>query len=406
MPTNVLKHFRQWRTRIDLQPFVDPHWFLAAAVGLLGIINVLPAILTRAKIDLSFNRTITSFAADMTLGVLGSLPEAAAGAMLMVMSVGLMWRSRFAWAISILMTLAILLRRLIHHSYVGPMVIFIGILLLALVVMRRSFNHSSLAAESSFSVLSLLSLLGFAVFGTYLLGQDFAPPVTDLLTALYFSIATLSTVGYGDIIPKTAEARVFVMSVIVIGVTIFAASLSTVVVPLVNKRMRRTESGSETMSREKHTIIIGDTALAQSTARAIIARGLPVTIISTQPVTATNFTDADGGLDVVVGDPTDVRVLARAGVGSALSLMALLDDDAVNAFVILAAREVGTAAKTTVSVRIAGNIGRVRLTRPDLIISPELFSSQILAMVANGELIESSTLVDQLLNRVHETPSD
>ena len=400
--TNALMRLRHWQTRVDLQPSVHTRWFLAAAVGLLGLINVLPAALTRAGIDLSFSGTVTSLAEDMTLGVMGSLPETAAGAMLLAMSIGLVWRSRFAWAMTVLMTLAILLRRLIHHPHVGPLVVFIGLLLFALVVMRRSFDRSSLAAESSFAVLSLLSLLGFAVFGTYLLGQDFAPPVTDLLTALYFSVATLSTVGYGDIIPKTPEARVFVMSVIVIGVTIFAASLSTVVVPLVNKRLRRTESGGETMSREKHTIVVGDTTLAQNTARAIRARGLPVTVISAQPVSATDVADAD--LDVVVGDPTDVRVLARAGVGSALSLMALLDDDAENAFVILAAREVGTAAKTTVSVRTADNIGRVRLARPDVIISPELFSSEILAMVVNGEPIDNSTLVDRLLNQVGEAP--
>ena len=156
------------------------------------------------------------------------------------------------------------------------------------------------------------------------------------------------------------------------------------------------------MSREKHTIIVGDTTLARSTARAIRAKGLPVTVISAQPMTATDVADAD--LDVVVGDPTDIRVLARAGVGSALSLMALLDDDAENAFVILAAREVGTAAKTTVSVQTADNIGRVRLARPDVIISPELFSSEILAMVVNGEPIDNSTLVDRLLNQTGEPP--
>ena len=406
MFARALIGLRRWWTGGDLQPSVHARWSLAAAVGLLGLINVMPAVLTRVAIVLPFSHAFTSLAEDMTLGVMGSLPETAAGAMLLGMSVGLLWRSRFAWAMTVLMTLAILLRRLIHHPHLGPLVIFIGLLLFALVAMRRIFDRSSLAAESSFAVVSLLSLLGFAVFGTYLLGQDFAPPVTDLLTALYFSVATLSTVGYGDIIPKTPEARVFVMSVIVIGVTIFAASLSTVVVPLVNKRLRRTESEGDTMSRKKHTIVVGDTMLARSTVKAIRSRGLPVTIISVQPPAALDAADDDAGVDVVVGDPTDVRILARAGVRSALSLMALLDDDAENAFVILAAREVSTEAKMTVSVRTADNIGRVRLARPDVIISPELFTSEILAMVANGETIDHSTLLDRLLNKVNHAPEN
>ena len=341
----------------------------------------------------------TDLAEDLSVGTIGSLPETAAGAVLLAMSIGLVWRSRFAWAMTLLMSAAILLRRLIHHHHVDILVLFIGLLMLALMFLRRNFDRSTLAAESSFAVLSLLSLLAFAVFGTFVLGQDFSPPVTDLLTATYFSVATLSTVGYGDIVPKSAEARAFVMSVIVIGVSIFAASLSTVVVPLVNKRLRRNTSGDLSMIREKHTIVVGDTPLARSTVRALRSRGLRVTVVSKEDVSPIEPFDAAEALDVVVGDPTDKSVLARAGIASAMALMALLDEDSENAFVVLAAREAGTDAKTTVSVRAADNVARVRLARPDVIISPELFSSEILAMVVNGETIDPSTLMDTILNR-------
>ena len=41
------------------------------------------------------------------------------------------------------------------------------------------------------------------------LGDEFTPPVHDLATAVYFSIVSMSTVGYGDIVPHAPTARLF-----------------------------------------------------------------------------------------------------------------------------------------------------------------------------------------------------
>jgi voltage-gated potassium channel len=50
------------------------------------------------------------------------------------------------------------------------------------------------------------------------LGDEFTPPVHDLATAVYFSIVSMSTVGYGDIVPHAPTARLFTASVIVADV--------------------------------------------------------------------------------------------------------------------------------------------------------------------------------------------
>jgi voltage-gated potassium channel len=39
-------------------------------------------------------------------------------------------------------------------------------------------------------------------------------------------VPAMSTVGYGDIVPVATEARLFAISVIVLGVAVFAASLT------------------------------------------------------------------------------------------------------------------------------------------------------------------------------------
>ena len=83
----------------------------------------------------------------------------------------------------------------------------------------------------------MLSLL-IAVFGTLYLGE-FNPPVHDAGTALYFSIVSMSTVGYGDITPHSGAARLFTASIIILGITVFATSVSAIAGPVIGGNLKR-----------------------------------------------------------------------------------------------------------------------------------------------------------------------
>jgi voltage-gated potassium channel len=75
------------------------------------------------------------------------------------------------------------------------------------------------AAFSSPNVLALMSvnvvLISLAATFYWLVeGWSF-------LNALYFSVITISTVGYGDLTPVTFEGKIFTIGFIVIGIGIF-----------------------------------------------------------------------------------------------------------------------------------------------------------------------------------------
>ncbi len=50
----------------------------------------------------------------------------------------------------------------------------------------------------------------------------------SVLDAAYFSVITMSTVGYGDVAPTTASGKVFTMVFTVAGIGIFVATITTV----------------------------------------------------------------------------------------------------------------------------------------------------------------------------------
>lgn len=62
------------------------------------------------------------------------------------------------------------------------------------------------------------------------------------IDAFYFSVITVSTVGYGDISPTTTAGKLFTMVYVVVGIGVFVALVSTTAHHIVEAKR---SSGSE-----------------------------------------------------------------------------------------------------------------------------------------------------------------
>ena len=146
------------------------------------------------------------------------------------------------------------------------------------------------------------------------------------------------------------------------------------------------------MKRVNHFIIIGSGPLARNTARELLSRDKSVVMIVDDE--AAGYGDAE----IVVGDATDLDVLRRAGAETANSILALSEDDAENAFVILALRELHTDAKKVAAVSSRKNLERVRRVQPDMILAPNVFGGEVLAMALTEEKLDGDTLFKRFLD--------
>jgi voltage-gated potassium channel len=70
----------------------------------------------------------------------------------------------------------------------------------------------------------------------YLAESGVNPQLTDPLDALWWGVTTLTTVGYGDVIPVTDEGRVAAAGLMLIGITLFAAITGTITSALIASR--------------------------------------------------------------------------------------------------------------------------------------------------------------------------
>jgi voltage-gated potassium channel len=240
-------------------------------------------------------------------------------------------------------------------------------------------------------------LLMYATFGSYYLGADFKPQIGDLVTALYFAMVTMSTVGYGDITPQTAEAKLFTVSVIVLGVAVFATSLTAVIAPMVSRSVQRivNRKGSG-MKRENHFVVIGNTSLALNTWHELVRRGRRVTRMLREAPDEGELK----GVDFVIGDPSSIDTLREAGAHQAEAVLAMLADDSENAFVVLAVKELDGSARTVAAVNDARHLSRVKLVQPDVVIAPQVLGGELLAMLLSGEQVTPDFVMQRVFQQV------
>ncbi len=382
-PTQRARHRnRQWLAKLAGDLWY-PHWPLSAALlGLAGY-NFLQSF---PRIDWTHLAGHLGMVIDF-LQVLLSL-------VLAISAIGMLFRMRTAWLTAILATLAGIAFHFVHRSVAMPVdwLVFDALAFLALVSTGKHFAHKSAFSATLFAAASLALLLTYSTVGALFLGDGYAPKIHHFLAALYFSVVTMSTVGYGDIVPKSEDARIFVISIIILGITVFATSISAVVVPLLNGRMQRLLMGEKRRSYRSHYLIIGDNALAQNTYRALRARHLSALVLV--PVLPERQWMATA--DLMIGDGTDLDVLRRAGAQYALGVLALRANDSENAFIILAAKELGVPGKTVAAVQNGKHLERLRQIGVDLIISPEVLGGELLALALSGENLAGDAIISKL----------
>lgn len=370
-----------------------PHWPLGLGALTLAVYQLVPRIHEFIGFGLGAAEA-SGLTRSLLLSALHGVPQSVLGGTILVMSFGLLLRSRLAWTLSFLLLSANLVLWAHGTVTLGPHLVELNAaLIVALLLARRRFDRSSMATGTLFGATSIILLLGYAVFGSLILGKGFSPPISNLDTALYFAVVTMSTVGYGDIVPHTDEARLFVVSLIALSISVLAATVSAMVVPAVTNLVDKRKSPQErTMSRSNHYIIVGDSPLARNTYRELRARAVPITVVLGPDGDPSCYPEAD----VVRGDAGQSSVLAEAGAAQALAVLALSHDDTDNAFTVLAMHELNPATRTVASVVEARNMERVRRVRPDILIAPEIMGGELLAMALSGEELEGAELIKRL----------
>lgn len=185
---------------------------------------------------------------------------------------------------------------------------------------------------------SLAALAGVATFGT--VGFYFVEKDWSLGEALYMTVMTVTTVGYGPPKELSAAGRNFATVFMVIGVGTAGYLLSTAVQSLVRSEILAAY-GERRRLREMsklrdHYIICGAGRVGSRIVREMRREGVAFLAIESNAQLVAEL--GLSGAQVLIRDATLDETLAEAGVERARGLASCLADDAANLYVVLTAR--------------------------------------------------------------------
>jgi voltage-gated potassium channel len=159
--------------------------------------------------------------------------------------------------------------------------------------------------------------------------------------ALYMTIITMATAGYGEVHQVSDAGRLFTIFLIVMGVGYFMYVVGLIVQFLVEDRIRvilgRRKLDIQIAKLKNHYIICGYGRIGRVLAGYLTERYLNVVVIEKNQCRQEKM-DEDGVL-YLIGEATDENLLLKAGIQQAKALITAVATDADNVFLTLIAKQ-------------------------------------------------------------------
>ncbi|MFC7136636.1 NAD-binding protein [Halobaculum litoreum] len=367
-----------WRDRLGGRIAV----LLVGAAALLSIVAGIGGIVTQPATRLPFVALLPEGATELA-GFTGALT----GFVLLIAAYGLRRGLRAGWYAAVVLLPLTAVQGLVGSTVAGPPLVGLSLAaLVAVVLNRRVFaGEVDLTTTQWASLAGLVGSLGYSTAGAFALADEFTN-ITTVTDAVYFSVVTASTVGYGDVTPTSPVAKWFAMSALVLNVAAFAVALGVLFTPLIEARLtnalgRMTDSDIDLLA--DHVIVLGHGELTEPLIDELIDAGADFLVVTPDEAVARALRDREG-VRVLTADPSDEETLQRAKVGEARAVVAATNNDAEDALSILTARQLNPEVTIVAAATERENVNKLKRAGANTVISPATIGGHLIVESALG----------------------
>ena len=246
-------------------------------------------------------------------------------------------------------------------------------------------NRLTVAQSLLFRALLVLGLFSIALFGHWMDRDGLRDNVDGKVSfadVMYFTTITVTTVGYGDIVPVTPRARMFDTFVVTpIRIFVWLIFLGTAYTVVFQKVMKRSRSKMIAESLRNHVVIAGWGASGEAAVRDLLLHGHdPSQIVVIDPSPDRLQIAMDLGTTTLRGDSTHNSVLTLAGIQTARAVLVSVHRDDTAALIVLSARQLNPLIQISASVRAYENEDLLRQAGANAVINPVSIGGHLLSL--------------------------
>ncbi len=205
---------------------------------------------------------------------------------------------------------------------------------------------ASILSNKRFEFLTLLTFASVVIFVSSVLiyvmeANNTNSPINSLFDAFYWSIVTISTVGYGDVTPITQEGQSVAVVVIIAGIAVLSFATSIVVTSFTEKldEIRENKMLSDIRKLKHFYLICGYGDVAQQTASKLRRSGRNVVVLDTDHTRIMRA--KENKLYALCLDPASLSTYHTMGIDLSEQVSAVLllrDSDVLNVYTALTIR--------------------------------------------------------------------
>jgi voltage-gated potassium channel len=199
--------------------------------------------------------------------------------------------------------------------------------------------------------------------------------------AFYMAVITITTVGFGEVHPLSPAGRLFTSVLVVLGVAAITYSFTAVTNYLIagelggvleEFRMKRKIS-----ALDGHHIVCGYGRVGQEVCSHLVQEGRPLVVIDHDSQAIERARSMN--YPVIEGDAGNDQTLTEAGILKAAGLVAALDSDSSNLFVVLTARTLKPDLNIVARADFEESAGKLLVAGASRVLSPYSLGGRLIA---------------------------
>ena len=233
-------------------------------------------------------------------------------------------------------------------------------------------------------------LMLFVVICIGILGYRYISELS-WIDALYMTVITITTVGFGEVQPLGIPAKIFTIFLILTSIVIVGYAISIITEYILSRnnfediKQRKMQKEIESMSG--HIIICGFGRNGRQAAKKLQDYGKPFVIIERNKEIIERL--LDDGIPHVFGNANEDEILIEAGIERANTLISALPSDADNLFVVLSARQINKSLSIISRASQETSYNKLKLAGANNVILPDKIGGDHMAsLVVIPDLVE------------------
>ena len=247
-------------------------------------------------------------------------------------------------------------------------------------------QFTSILSSKKFELYTLLMFASIVVFVSAVLiyvmeANNPNSPINSLFDAFYWALVTISTVGFGDVVPITDVGRAVAMVIIISGVAVLSFFTSIIVSAFNEKlgELRENKSVQDLHKMKSFFLICGYSDTAKIVASRLKRNGKNIVVLDKD---IQRVEDAkQRGLIAIQGDPTQLSSYKKFNINfeeKIRTILCLEEDDVLNVYIALTIRSISRKINVISIAQDENNIVKLKLSGANEVI----FAQNIVGLLA------------------------